>query len=249
MPKRMDLEFVETEDWNLKGYTLIEGFPGMGLVGTISAKYLVEKMNFKQIGFVDSDNFMPIIRIHDGMPVHPSRIYASAQYKLVVLISEQIISQQHTQHVANSVVDWIRKKGISRVISLAGINSPSAGEGVQIFGIAANESGKKFLQAHNIELIKEGVTTGVTALILLQLKDLEDVEAISILGSVKIGADYKASAELLKKLDEILGLDINVAPLLKEAKEMEKALMSQLQKMKESQENVAQMEDHTPMYT
>ncbi len=245
----MDLEFVETEAWNLNGYTLIEGFPGMGLVGTISAKYLVEKLDFKQIGYVDSDAFMPIIRIHDGMPVHPTRIYAHAQYKLVVLISEQIIPQEHTQHVANSVVDWIKKKGISRVISLAGINSASAGDAVQIYGIAANESGKKFLKSHNVELIKEGVTTGVTAIILLQLKDSEDIEASSILGSVRIGADYKASAEILKKLNEILGLDINVQPLLKEAKEMEKTLVAQLQKLKETQESVSEMQDRTPMYT
>ena len=31
----------------IKGYTLVEGFPGMGLVGTIAANYLVEKLNFE----------------------------------------------------------------------------------------------------------------------------------------------------------------------------------------------------------
>ena len=45
-----DLEFVELQKTSLDGYTLIEGFPGMGLVGTIAAKYIVEKLNYEYIG-------------------------------------------------------------------------------------------------------------------------------------------------------------------------------------------------------
>ena len=102
---KIEVKIVESEPLSLEGFTLIEGFPGMGLVGTIAAKYLVEKMPFKEVGFLHSDSFMPIIRIHNGIPVQPSRIYVNEEAKLVVLISEQVIQKQHTQIVAEAIVD------------------------------------------------------------------------------------------------------------------------------------------------
>ena len=45
----------ETVKKDLKNYTLIEGFPGIGLVGTIAAKYLIEKLEFQKYGSIESD--------------------------------------------------------------------------------------------------------------------------------------------------------------------------------------------------
>ena len=246
---KIEVKIVESEPLSLEGFTLIEGFPGMGLVGTIAAKYLVEKMPFKEVGFLHSDSFMPIIRIHNGIPVQPSRIYVNEEAKLVVLISEQVIQKQHTQIVAEAIVDWGRDRKIKGMVSLSviGIDGEDSKE-FKTYGIASNEASKKMLKEHNIQLIQEGITTGVTALIMLELKQDNNIESISLLGSIKIGADYKAAAELLKKLNEILGLQINVEPLMKEAKETEKELVKQLEKMKETHEAVKNIEDRTPMY-
>lgn len=247
---KMEVRIVECEKCNLEGFTLVEGFPGMGLVGTIAAKYLIEKMSFKEIGYIHSDSFMPIIRIHAGMPVHPSRIYVNEKSKLVVLISEQIIQKQHVQVVAEAVVDWIKDRKISRIISLSGIGMDDASsEGFKIYGIASNEASIKLLKEHDIQLIQEGITTGVTALIMLELKENTSIEAVSLLGSIKVGADYKAAAELLRKLNEILGLQINIDPLVKEAKETEKELLKQIDKIKQTHETVQKIEDQTPMYS
>lgn len=242
------IQFVETKPVNLKGYTLIEGFPGMGLVGTIAAKYLVEKLKFEQIGHMDSDIFVPLIRIHKGIPRYPSRIYVKEEKKLVVLISEQIIPRNLTHHFGESIIEWVKTKGIQRIISLAGINTGDPKDQT-IYGIASNVKSKKVLEENKISVIKEGITTGVTALMLLELRD-EQIEAISIMGTVSIGADYKAAANLLQKLNQILQLNIDTEPLLKEAKETEKELLNQFEKMRESHETVQKLEDKSPlMYT
>jgi len=36
---------------------------------------------FEEIGFIDANIFIPIIRIHDGIPVNPSRIYVHREKK------------------------------------------------------------------------------------------------------------------------------------------------------------------------
>ena len=245
------IRFVEKQGCkSLAGYTLIEGFPGMGLIGTIGAKYLTEKLDFTEAGCLESHMFVPIIRVHDGLPVHPSRIYVNEKKKLVVLISEQIIPQFFADKVASEIVEWVKRKKIKRVISLSGIRILPSKEGKNaIYGIASDAASKKTLKKYNVKLIKEGITSGVTALILLGLKD-NHIEAFSLMGNVQIAADYQASTSILEKLDEMLSLGLDVAPLRKEAKETEKALIEQLKQLKRTNEDNTKFEqDQTPMYT
>ncbi len=236
---------------DLSGYTLIEGFPGMGLVGTISAKFLAEKLNMESIGHIDSTAFVPIIRVHNGYPVFPSRIYISREHKLIALISEQIIPPRFTDEMAQGVIDWIKKKKIKKVISLSGIRAVPEGTHT-VYGIASNAESKKTLKKYNVEVIQEGITSGITALIMLKLKD-ESIDAISLMGNVEIAADYKAAALLVEKLNEVLSLKIDVAPLEKEAKETEKALLKQMEEFKKTAEKDKSLEEKTitvpEMYT
>jgi len=238
------IEFVEWNKKNLAGYTLIEGFPGLGLVGTIAAKYVVEKGGFEELGVIESDGFSSIIRVHDGMPVFPSRIYVNDKQKLVVLISEQIIPKQLTPKLAKKTVQWIKSKGIKRAISLAGINTGDPKD-QNIYGIADNIQSKQMLEKNGVLMIKEGITTGVTALILLELQKETAIEAMSLMGPVSIGADYKAAAKLLEKLNTVLGLNIDVKPLLAEAKKTEREILDHLQKVKETGETIQELEDKT----
>ncbi len=241
------VNFIEYKERDLSKYTLIEGFPGLGLVGTIGAKYLVERLKFREYGYIESQFFIPVIRIHKGMPINPSRIYINDELKLIVLISEQIIPKYFTSVMAKAVVGWIKKKGITKMISLEGIHAEQAKRQI-VYGIAANDRSKGLLKKHDLTVIEDGITTGITSLILLELQR-SDIEAISILGNVKNVADYKAAAELIKKLNEILELNINVEPLLKEAKETEKELLKHLQQLRKTSQVVERFEGKTPMYT
>lgn len=243
--------FHEHKKRDLTGYTLIEGFPGMGLAGTIAAKYLSEKLDFELLGHIESGLFVPIIRVHNGYLVFPSRIYANEKHRLVIIISEQIIPTFFTYKIAEAVVAWIKKKKIKSIISLSGIRAVPEGRNT-VYGIASNLESKRLLKKYNVEAIKEGVTSGITALIMLKLKDAR-IDAISLMGNVELAADYKAAAVLLEKLNEILGLQIDVVPLEKEAKETEKALVKHLEELKKAAEHDQRIEEKTvtgpQMYT
>jgi uncharacterized protein len=243
MKENKDVCFHEEKKLDYSGYTLIEGFPGMGLVGTIAAKFVAEKLEMDLVGHIDSKAFVPIIRIHKGYPVFPSRIYASPKHKVVVLISEQIISPSFTSVMADEIVNWIKKKKIKKVVSLSGIRAVPQGKNT-IYGIASNLESKKLLKKFDVEVIKEGITSGLTAFILLKLKD-QKVNAISLLGNVQVAADYKAAARIIEKLNEVMGFNIDVNPLEKEAKETEKALLNHLDQMKQVAKKDKNLEDTT----
>ncbi len=246
--EEMKIEFIEKTPVNFSGYTLIEGFPGMGLVGTIGAKYLAEKMNFKEAGHIETNIFIPIIRIHEGKPVNPSRIYVNEEKKIAIIISEQIVPKYYADKMAKAIVEWIEENNFARLISIEGINT-GAKEQNKIYGIASNQKSLEVLKKHGIEPIKEGITTGITSLILLQLKKEENFEAISLLGSVNLQADYKSAARILEKLSKMLSLEVDTKPLLNEAKKTEKELLKHFNNIKKTSSKVEKFEGQTPMYT
>ncbi len=245
----LEINFVELKQKNLKGYTLIEGFPGLGLVGTIAAKYLVERLKLEEIGYIESNAFTPIIRIHKGQPVRPVRIHISEKHKLVVIISEQIIPTITVNKLAKSLINWVEQKGIKKVISIAGIKDSTQTNNNKIYGISCCSSDSDLLKEHKVQLIEDGITTGVAAMILLELKNNPNVDGYSLLGNAKLTADYNAAAESLKKLDEIIGLNLDIIPLLKEAKETQGAIMKQIEKMKKTHKSVEELNEGLPMYT
>ena len=60
------LEIKLLKGASIKGYKLIEGFPGIGLVGPMTISYMIDKLKMEYCGYIDSDKFPPIISIHEG---------------------------------------------------------------------------------------------------------------------------------------------------------------------------------------
>lgn len=242
------VNFVETKKVNLNGYTLIEGFPDLGLAGTIGSRYLIEKLGLEQIGYIESRLFLPIIRIDKGLPLHPVRIYASKKHKLVIIIAEQIISNNIASPVAKSILTWVKKRKIKRIIATSGIRVPN---GKSVYAFASNEKGKKSIKKNGIELINGGISSGVTAMLMLEFKD-NNIEAFCLMGNAKNNADYESAAEIVKAFGSLIGFELDVKPLLAEAKRLEKAIMDQLKTMQTQQKQdkvPTQARIDTPMYT
>jgi len=236
------IKIVETKSVALKGFTFIEGFPDLGLAGTIGARYLVEKLKFDQLGYIESNAFMPMIRIQNGTPVHPVRLYVNKKSKVVIALSEQIIDNNIAYVMTEELLAWIKKKGIARVISTSGVRIP---DGKAVYAFASNEAAKKIIKENKIEMIENGVTSGVTALLMLALKD-NNIPAFCLMGNAKNSADYNAAAEVVKAICNLTGMALDVKPLLNEAKVLESAIVSHLKSIEETRENKP---ESTPMYT
>lgn len=236
------IDIIETKTISLKGFTLIEGFPDLGLAGTIGAKYLIDKLKLEEIGHIDSKLFLPMIRIQESLPIHPVRLYASKKNKIVIAIAEQLIDNNISAQMAEELVAWIKKKGITKVISTSGARIP---DGKMVYAFASNENSKKIISKHKIEMIQTGLTSGVTALLMLYLKD-SNMDAICLLGNAKNNADYIAASEVVKAICAITGVKVDVAPLLQEAKVLEKALMENIKTIEENK--LTKQSDSTPMY-
>src|SRR5208283_3375343 len=117
------IQITLLKDYNLEGYTLIDAFPGIGLVGPMAGSYMIEKLKMEQIGYIDSDTFPPIAAIHGGVPMFPARLYMDKKNKLVVAMSEFVIPATSIYLLSRELLAFVRKYNISRVISISGMPS------------------------------------------------------------------------------------------------------------------------------
>ncbi|MFH1056986.1 MAG: proteasome assembly chaperone family protein, partial [Candidatus Micrarchaeota archaeon] len=67
----MIVEIKEIEKISLKNPIVIEGFPGIGMIGPIGASFLAGRPCMKLVGSISSSHFPPIAAIHDYRPVSP----------------------------------------------------------------------------------------------------------------------------------------------------------------------------------
>ena len=100
---------------------LIAGFPGPGLVGSISTSYIIDKLNMHQIACVESEYISPGVIYVDGQLRHPFRLYANREGNVCVLVCEAPIIINGIHSVLNTVMDWAIKNAIQEVLVLDGI--------------------------------------------------------------------------------------------------------------------------------
>ena len=216
------VEIIETAAFDLNKPILIEGLPGLGLVGTIAATYLVDKLKMEPIGYIVSDKFPPIAAIHNNVPLHPARIYVSKKHNLVVLFSEFVVPLNSIYALSDEIYRWASEKKMSKIVSLGGI--VLKGEQDEVFGIASTPELVKSLGDKGIKMIKEGATTGVNGVLLAECAS-RNFPAISLLAEAKQNyMDPRGAAMVIEALKKIMNLDIDTTALVKESAELERKM-------------------------
>ncbi|MBI5226668.1 proteasome assembly chaperone family protein [Candidatus Micrarchaeota archaeon] len=234
----------ENEKIALKKPVIIEGFPGIGMVGTICASYLAEKLDMELVGSIHSSHFPPISAIHDYKPVSPARIYASKKHNLIVLFSEFVIPAETVYGLSSAILDFAQQKKASGLYSLAAIAAPEPTE--TIYGIASTPALSATLKKANIELIREGATQGVSGVLIAECA-ARKFPAANLMVQSAAPLDPRASARLLDAVGKMLKLPINTADLVKQADTVETRMRQSMEKMKDLHADYKTFEQN-PMY-
>lgn len=231
------------EKKHFPNYTLVEGFPGVGLIGTISVKYLIQSLGMKHIGYVLSDKYPPIATIEQGISLMPVRIYQDKKNKLLAITSDFPFPTSLVNPTVEAIVQFVKSKKIKRIISLSSVTTPTPTG--KIFGIASNRKMLRELKKYEIDIIEEGVTTGISGTLISKCA-LENFNAVSLLAETHFNVvDPIGAIELLKKFMEITGITFNLEPLIKEAEEFQEKIRKMLEQAKRFGE---EYEKTSPMY-
>jgi len=220
--------FVEID---LKGATVIAGFPSIGLVSTIAANYLIDALNLNQIGCVTSSQFPALSVVHTGEPLSPVRIYSGAQSngeKIVVFVSEFKPKPNLINGISETITNWVNEQGCKLLISPEGMvvegKSSEGEEEVEAYAIGSTENARNMLIEKKISQFKNGIIAGVSG-VLLNIGKQSNFDVISILAEAHPNyPDAKAAAAAINVMGLLMGVEINVTPLYEESERIEKQL-------------------------
>ena len=216
-----------------KKCTIIEGFPGFGLVGTIASEFLIEHLKTEQIGKIIFNDMPAMVAIHEGKLVEPLGVFYNQKYNLVIL--HAITAATHYEwDMANTVSKIAADLEAKEIISLEGVGSGEDSEGSRVFYYSNDENISKVFEKNGINSLKEGIIIGVTGAILLRI---EKIPVSCLFAETHSNLpDSKAAAKIVEALDKYIGMDIDYKPLLEQAQKFEEKLKTILQKSQEAQE-------------
>ena len=217
---------VEEEGVEYTNPIVIEGLPDVGLVGTIAASYIVEKLGFKEIGHIESDLFPPVMVIHNGNLKDPFRIYCDGgrRFQTVVILSEVAVPPKAVYPLTTALAEWFSKITVKdQVISIKGlpVKNRMDIENPEVFGIGTNEGAVAELKAKQMDLLEEGFIAGTYAMMLRECSK-HKISAISLLAQCyPVYPDPGAAASAIEAIMKFIpSLVVDVGELLENAEEI-----------------------------
>ncbi|MGQ9587168.1 MAG: proteasome assembly chaperone family protein [Thermoplasmata archaeon] len=231
MVDRNDVRIHEFKRIDMKGATIIDGFPSVGLVSSIAANYLIKVLDMEHVGIMDSVHFPTVSLIRDAKPLSPVRIYAGRKEKsgdqIVAFISEFQAPPNLIKPISYTLMDWAEEQRCKMIVSPEGlVVDPELRDSAEIsdvvFGIASTQRGRELLKEHGIQSFEEGVISGVAGVLLNEGRK-RDFDVLTLLAEAHPDfPDAKAAALVLEAIDDILlGIDFDAKPLFEEAKRIE----------------------------
>ena len=247
-----DIEIKKFKDMNLEGGTIIEGSPGVGLVSSIAASYLIDYLKLDQICAFDSDVFPPTSVIYASKPKFPARIYASNQHKIGVFLTEFTPLPTMARPIAIKLINWCKEQKIRRIISMEGLPMEvecKPGESIEkiktkVFGVGSSDKARKELKNANIKSIETGIIHGVSA-ILLNEGRWKNYDIITLLAEACVNLpDSIAAAKILETVDKLIPeIKIETKPLYEESKKLENYLKTLRKQAEKHQPDSASYKD------
>jgi len=223
----MKVELVKFKDMDLHGGTVINGFPSVGLISSITAEYLVESFKLDQIAALDSPDFPPVSMIYARKPKLPARIYADEKLKIAVFLSEFTPPPRLARPIANLIFSWARENGCSGIISPEGIpvKKEEREHETLVYGVGSNDHIRDELEKLGIGQLEIGIISGVSAVLLNEgRKSGFDVICLLTKAHPKI-PDAEAAARVIETIDKLIpNIKIDIEPLYEHAKRVEKYL-------------------------
>jgi len=233
----------ETMQVELRNPVLIEGLPGLGMVGKIVARYIIKQLKAQRFAELYSPHFPYYVLVNKKGNVRLLRgeFYfwknQTGENDLVLLSGDsqaQTIEGQY--EVANCILDFATKVGAKLLITAGGFRRETE-ETPKVMAVSTNpELLKRALEAQAISSPSGNPIVG-TAGLLLGLARFRNIDALCLLGETRgYLPDPKAAKSILEVLQRLLDIQVDESGIDTEIEKAKKiaARMREIEAKRES---------------
>jgi uncharacterized protein len=205
--------------------TMVEGLPGVGLVGKIAADHLVAELDMSHYANVHCEGIPKVAVYQDGEATlrTPVRLYADAERNLLVLQSDVPVTPDAAGEFADCFGDWFDDDGVFPVY-LSGIAREKSDAPPALYGVGVG-AGVDRIDAAGVDVPSEsGLVSGPTGALLNDAVERDRDAAGLVVESDPQFPDPEAARVLIKEgIEPIADLDVSVDDLVDHAEEIREA--------------------------
>jgi len=229
---------------------MICGLPDVGFVAKQAADYLVEKLKAKLFEEIYSPHFPPYVLIkRDGtVELMKNEFYfwenTEMKNDIVILTGNtQALTPEGQYELVDKTLTRAKMLGVKKIFTLTSylVNNRPQNEKPKIYGVVTNPELKEELATYEVQILEKGSIKGFNGL-LLGMASLKKIEGVCLLSetidyagaSGRMLIDVKSAQTILEVLMKILGFQIDLSDMGKQAKITEEFI----QKLEESERQV-----------
>lgn len=240
----------------LNNAIMVEGLPGIGLVGKLAADHLLDELKGKKFAEIYSIFLPPQIVIQENGTVKlvNNEFYYVKQdnLDLILLTGDfQGITPDSQYKISEASLDIAQRFNVNTIYTLGGLGTGNITHEPKVFGAATSKEMVEKLKEYGVIFKGGGGIFGASGL-LLGLGQLRGIECACLMGETHGQIiDAKSAEALLGVLTKILGIEIDMAKLEEKAKGTEKemrAIDEMIGLQKEALERERRTSDEVPSY-
>lgn len=223
----------------LKNPVLVEGLPGLGLVGKIAVRYLVKKLKAQKLAYLYSPHFPYFVLVSKKGSVRLLRgtFYywknERGENDLILLTGDsqaQTIEGQY--EISNAILDFAKRQNVKLVVTIGGYRVETKDKPKVIAAATSQSLLERALKADAIISPMGSPIVGAAGLI-LGLAPFKKIDALCLLGETKgYLPDPKAAKSVLEVLLKLLNIHVDLSGLDEEIARAE-SMVARLQKIEE----------------
>ncbi len=234
----MDTKIKLIKKIDPKNPVFIEGLPGIGSVGRVSAQYLIDELKAKKFAELYSPYFLPFVSIHESLiKMLKNEFYYWKNPKkggsdLIFLVGDCQCGDSGTvghYEITEKVLDFCENLGVKKIFTLGGFATGEIEETKDIEILGAVNDKKLIKKYKNFDIDFKSSAKRIQYIVgasglLIGLGKERGMEGVCLMGETTgfpILSDPRSAEKLLNVLISILDLDIKLTKIDEKSKKME----------------------------
>jgi uncharacterized protein len=218
---------------------MIEGLPGVGLVGKLAADHLVETFEMTHYANVHCEHVPPVAVYAEGDPelTTPVRLYADEERDLVVLQSDVPLSPTAARSFADCLDEWLVERD-ALPIYLSGVGRDLDDEVPDLYGVASGDAAALLDDAGIDAPTESGLISGPTGALLSHAIETGRTAVGLVVESDPQFPDPAAARVLIRDgIAPLADVDVPTDDLVEHAEEIRAAKERLAERMREAEES------------
>lgn len=241
--------FEKVNEVSVDSPVLVEGLPGLGLVASIAATHIKNKLELDYYGNILSEDFPPVASFDDGRVQETVRVYTGRDPDIMTLHSDIPIMGPGIESLSEIVLEDLSDQ-FSQAVFLTGTPAESKDEIGDIFWVVSDDEMENKLREKDFDIVEgSGNIGGITGSLLLNCYRKNISSCCLVIKVNPFIPDLKASISAIENgLEPFLEFDIDTSDLEERSEEIKKKKQQIAKQLKQKQEETQDVMPSDSMY-